>query len=163
MTSVCWWCIHPFDNIALHAPYKYDDRRRTFLTTGHFCSWECVKAYLLDKGGPRSGEFQMYLALMKLRALGKNVVTKAAPKRLTLKLFGGPLTIEEFRSGSSSVDVFLPNETHMMPTYINSNAVPAKKPNTEGDEVVLKRPKPLARAKSTLETSLGITRRKSVM
>ena len=100
---------------------------------------------------------------MKLRALGKNVVTKAAPKRLTLKMFGGPLTIEEFRSGSSSVDVFLPNETHMMPTYINSNAVPAKKPNTEGDEVVLKRSKPLARAKSTLETSLGITRRKSVL
>jgi hypothetical protein len=90
----------------------------------------------------------------------KYTSTKASPKRTALKVFGGTLTIEEFRSGSSNVQVFMPYETHMMPTIIASNAVPARKPGDENScDLVLKRPKPLARAKSTLETSLGITRR----
>jgi hypothetical protein len=97
---------------------------------------------------------------MRQHAMKKYVPTKAAPKRTALKVFGGTLTIEEFRSGSSNVQVFMPYETHMMPTVITSNAVPARKPGEESTgELVLKRTKPLARAKSTLESSLGITRR----
>jgi hypothetical protein len=159
-TSWCWWCCHPFEGVSLHAPYKYDDRRRHFYTTGHFCSWECTKAYILNEGGPRSGERQMLLALMRQHAMKKYTSTKAAPKRTALKVFGGSLTIEEFRSGCSNVHVYMPYETHMMPTIIASNAVPARKPGDENScDLVLKRPKPLARTKSTIETSLGITRR----
>ncbi|NBX49319.1 hypothetical protein EBT25_05105 [bacterium] len=155
----CWWCCHPFEGTPVHAPYRYDDRRKYFDTTGHFCSWECAKAYIFDQGGPRAGEKQMLLALMRQHAAKKYVPTKAAPSRLLLKQFGGPLSIEEFRSGSSNAQVYMPYETHKIPTVIVSNAVPAKKTGDESGELVLKRPKPLARAKSTLETSLGITRR----
>jgi len=154
----CWWCCHPFEGAPLHAPYKYDDRRQHFDTTGIFCSWECVKAYLLNEGGPRAGEKQMLLALMKLKVFKKHITTRAAPKRFTLAMFGGKLSIDEFRSGSSNAQVFMPYETHKMPTVITSNAVPAKRQGDETNDIVLKRPKPLARATSTLEASLGITR-----
>jgi hypothetical protein len=114
----------------------------------------------LNEGGPRAGEKQMLLALMRQHASKKYVQTKAAPKRFLLQEFGGPLTIEEFRSGFSNVQIFMPYETHRVPIIIASNAVPARRPgDEESNEVVLKRPKPLARAKSTLETSLGITRK----
>jgi len=156
--SWCWWCCHGFEGPALHAPYKYDDKRRHFDTMGNFCSWECTKAYLLNEGGPRAGEKQMLLALMRQHASKKYVQTRAAPKRLLLKEFGGPLTIEEFRSGTSNVQLYMPYETHRVPIIIASNAVPARRPGDE-EEIVLKRPKPLPRAKSTLETSLGITRK----
>jgi hypothetical protein len=97
---------------------------------------------------------------MRQHAMKKYVPTKAAPKRTSLKVFGGKLTIEEFRSGMSNAQVFMPYETHMMPTIITSNAVPARRQGDESSsDIVLKRPKPLARTKSTLETSLGITRR----
>lgn len=159
METWCWWCCHPFKGPAIHAPYRYDDRRQHFDTLGNFCSWECAKAYLIDQGDSRSGERQMYLALMKRHAVKKYTPIRSAPKRILLDVFGGPLSIEEFRSGSSNVQVFMPYETHRMPILVASHAVPSKKTSDEPGELVLKRPKPLARAKSTLETSLGITRK----
>jgi hypothetical protein len=121
-----------------------------------------MKTYALDKGGPRSGEMQMYIALMRKHTNGnKYTPIRCAPKRPTLKVFGGTLTIEQFRDGSSNVVVTMPWETHIMPDLIpvcrGAKYVPAAQ--TSDDTLVLKRAKPLARAKSTLEASLGITRK----
>lgn len=157
----CWHCCHPFPGPALHCPYRYDDRRRHFDTTGNFCSWECMKTYIIDKGSARSGEEQMILALMKKHVFGKSTPTHPAPKRTALKVFGGTLTIEEFRAGSSNVSVYMPYETHRMPVVVSNNSVPTRKPSdppSTNDTLVLKRTKPLARAKSSLESSLGIIR-----
>lgn len=160
----CWWCTYPFEGTTIHAPYKYDELRRRFDTVGHFCSWECAKSYLAKYSGPLAGERQQLLALMRQHASKKYVPTKPAPNRYLLQRFGGPLTIEQFRSGTSSEQLFMPNETHRIPVVISSNAVPAKKPGEEHTTgLVLKRPKPLSRAKSILETSLGITRRTTTL
>lgn len=159
----CWWCCHPFPGQALHCPYRYDDRTRRYSTTGNFCSWECMKTYALDRGGPRSGEMQMYIALMRKQTNGnKYTPIRCAPKRPTLKVFGGTLTIEQFRDGSSNVVVTMPWETHIMPDLTPVTRGAQKAPTqqaTSDDTLVLKRAKPLARAKSTLEASLGITRK----
>jgi hypothetical protein len=77
-------------------------------------------------------------------------------------VFGGTLTIEQFRDGSSNVVVTMPWETHIMPdlTPVTRGAQkPTTQQATSDDTLVLKRAKPLARAKSTLEASLGITRK----
>ena len=116
----------------------------------------------MDTCGARAGEIQMYIALMRKHAnAGKYVPVRHAPKRPSLKFFGGTLTIEEFRSGSSNVIVTMPWETHIMPTIASSRGtVQTHVPTTQSqDDLVLKRAKPLARAKSSLEASLGITRR----
>lgn len=103
----------------------------------------------------------MILALMRRHAAGKYTPIPCAPKKFALKVFGGTLTIDEFRASSSNVSVFMPYETHMMPVVIANNSVPSRKPSdppSTNDTLVLKRNKPLARTKSLLETSLGITR-----
>jgi hypothetical protein len=161
MSNVCcWWCCHPFPGPSLHYPYKYDDRRKHFSTTGYFCSWECVKTYAMDAAGPRAGEVQMNIALMRKHANNnKYVPTSCAPKRPTLKMFGGTLTIDEFRNGSSNVIVTMPWETHIMPVITSVSSLKPVVNHQKEDSLVLRRSKPLARAKSSLETSLGITRK----
>ena len=161
--SACWWCCHSFPGPALHCPFRYDERTKRFTTSGAFCSWECMKTYAMDTCGARAGEIQMYIALMRKHAnAGKYAPVRHAPKRPSLKFFGGTLTIEEFRSGSSNVVVTMPWETHIMPTIASSRGIVHSHHVTTApvqDDLVLKRAKPLARAKSSLEASLGITRR----
>jgi hypothetical protein len=77
-------------------------------------------------------------------------------------MFGGTLTIEEFRNGSSNVVVSMPWETHIMPIVHTLNPTSRAVPttiDTSKDELVLRRNKPLARTKSSLEASLGIIRK----
>ena len=165
MTDICcWWCCHTFPGPSLHYPYRYDDRTKKYMTTGHFCSWECIKAYALDENTARSGEIQMIIALMRKHSNGnKYVPCRPAPKRPTLKMFGGTLTIDEFRSGSSNVVVTMPWETHIIPILTTSAGATARSVPTiidaPTDNLVIRRNKPLARTKSSLEASLGIIRK----
>ncbi len=160
----CWWCCHPWDGPDVHLPIRYDDRTKKFTTMGHFCSFECAKAYGMDNGGSRWGEMCEFLALYRKHSAGKYVPTPIAPKRQTLKMFGGPLSIEEFRknSGSKAPWVHVPGDIHMAHTFTTRDAkVAAPTDVEETGELVLKREKPLKRAASKLESALGITRRKT--
>ena len=164
---ICWWCVHSLpEGPVIHFPLKYDDRRKKFTTMGNFCSWECAKAYGIDMKSARWGEMQMYLSLMRKQAFGKYTPLFSAPKREALKVFGGTLTIEEFRAyqGKQPPPIEFPNQIQLIQTVNGSkNSVPDQKPVeqtevAEGD-LVLKRSKPLLRAKSKLESALGITRK----
>jgi len=144
-------------------PIKYDDRTRKFTTVGHFCSFECAKAWGMDNGGSRWGEMLEFLALYRKHAMGKYTPTTVAPKRQTLKIFGGPLTIEEFRKNKNQIWVHTPGDIHKIHTFTTREekaAAPAAMDAEEGD-LVLKRTKPLKRAASKLESALGITRRQN--
>ena len=168
MSNVCcWWCCHPFPGPSLHFPYKYDELRKRFSVTGHFCSWECTKAWAFDNGGHRYGEYIGFIALMRKQANNnKYVPTSTAPKRQSLKMFGGPLTIEEFRSSTSNVFVSMPWENCIPPkvsisalSSISRSVTNAVKDDSTKDDLILKRSKPLPRAQSSLEASLGIKRK----
>jgi|694.fasta_scaffold00501_69 hypothetical protein len=146
----CWWCCHSFESEPLGFPYKYDDLKDQFFTTGHFCSFDCVKAYNLDRDSATKAINAMWILLMKKRLTGSLAPIRTAPKRHTLKQFGGPLTIEDFRSGSLEVTSRLPNEIRQPPE------ITIKKVSQAPEELVLKRPKPLKREQSLLEKSLGL-------
>jgi hypothetical protein len=130
---------------------------------GHFCSFDCAKAYGIDTGGSRWGEILEILSLFRKHTAGKYVPTPAAPKRQTLKIFGGPLTIEEFRksSGSHAPWVHSPGDIHMVHTF-GKGGVPdppaVTDTGTEDADLKLKRSKPLKRTTSKLESALGIKR-----
>lgn len=152
--SWCWWCCHSFEGPSLGFPYKYDELRDRFSTLGHFCSFPCVKAFNLESDSSTKGINSMWIFMMKKRATRSMSPIRCAPKRWSLKEFGGSLTIEEFRKlDSSTVNVCMPNEIRRMPEI----SVPIQK--QESDELVLKRPKPLKREQSLLEKSLCLTRK----
>jgi hypothetical protein len=180
---VCWWCVHGLpQRPCIHLPIKYDDKLNRFTTVGNFCSWQCAKAYAIDTISAKSGEVQSYLAMMRLRAYGKFVPLWPAPKRQFLACFGGTMSIEEFRTYGGLVEppqLYFPVEKQLHPIFNNSinessargvTAVGSASQNSsrllaienstgQQDSLKLKRSKPLARAASKLESSLGIIRK----
>lgn len=173
----CWWCCHPFEGEHHHMPYDYDYRLKRFSTTGIFCSWECMKAHALDKYPQhKSGEICTFITLMKRTMVGKTTPIKTAPNRFFLEMFGGTMTIEEFRKNNHKHTWVVPSEKFILPfvlknteykTSQNTERTEAESSNkfndimntsTKGSETLkLKRSKPLKReAESTLERSLGI-------
>lgn len=149
----CWWCVHPFPGpVALHMPIQYDDKLKKFTTMGEFCSWSCMKAYAHDMNFAKSYEYQSLISMMCMKANGKYQPILKAPKRQALKMFGGSLSIEEFRATSNANHpVRLPNEMHM---YCEEHK--RDEPAAPDASLKLKRDKPLQRAASKLEQALGI-------
>jgi MYM-type Zinc finger with FCS sequence motif len=172
---VCWWCVHSLpQHPCVHLPLKYDDRRNRFTTIGNFCSWECAKAYAIDMRSPRWGEIQSLLSMMRMRAYKKYMPLFAAPKREALKIFGGTMTIEEFRScaGGPAPVVYLSNDIQIHQIVApqdqpvvgsssnqNSKLKAIEETAVKSETLKLKRSKPLERSKSKLESSLGIIRK----
>lgn len=91
---------------------------------------------------------------MKKRMTGKVSHTRKAPSRFSLEMFGGTMSIEEFRGGKPCV-VKIPGEFYQE-HLITKQDVPV---GGGGGELRLKREKPLERTKGKLETSLGIIRK----
>jgi hypothetical protein len=121
--------------------------------------------------------------MMRLRAFGKYVPLWPAPKRQFLKCFGGTMSIEEFRAFGGLVEppqLYFPIEKQTNPVFTDTRselivrgpvAQSAAQDSTrlkaienstsQSDTLKLRRMKPLARAASKLESTLGITRKSS--
>jgi len=156
-------------------PFKYDELRQKFSTLGIFCSWPCMKAYNIDKSGPKYGEYQMYISLMRKHVYGKTEACRMAPKRQCLKVFGGTMDIEQFRAGKDPPFIRMPNEAYMicLPTVeqgvlshtktstvsLNNKMDAVMNSSGKSEQLKLKRAKPLQREESSLEKSLGIKRK----
>jgi MYM-type Zinc finger with FCS sequence motif len=157
----CWWCCHPWEGPEVHAPFKYDPLRKQFTTKGHFCSFECAKSWIIDKNSVRYGEMLMIMALYRKHVYGKSCPCPPAPKRETLNIFGGPLTIEEFRKCANKAPwVHEPGDIHIL-HEIDTRSGPAA-PAVGTDGLSLVRTKPLKRAESKLEAALKLKKKGSV-
>ena len=98
---------------------------------------------------------------------------KCAPSRYSLKEFGGPLSIEEFRDPKvGRVIVSMPDELYRIQDVIIKQDIKVSHQSDQGDKfqeisrsvstndtLKLKRQKPLKRDDNNLEKSLGITRK----
>ena len=160
----CWWCCHTFDGTPLKMPYKHDEKRNTFHTTGNFCSWSCMKSYAVEKYGlSRGGLICGNIVMMRKKMYNQIGPVKAAPWRFSLDVFGGDLTIEEFRK-NQTIDVDTPKEVATQPVV--DNLIPfvsnTKKMNeiknatSNNNALKLKRTKPLKRSHNNLESALGL-------
>jgi len=159
----CWWCCHPWEGPEVHAPYKYDDRRKHFTTKGRFCSFECAKAWIIERSGPRYGEILSFMALYRKHVFGKSVQCFTAPKRECLKIFGGPLTIEEFRKCANKAPwVHEPGDTHLVHEFESRTRAGSASVEGDGSGLALVRTKPLKRAESKLEAALKLKKKGSV-
>lgn len=96
---------------------------------------------------------------MRLKLEGPPVkLTKTAPRKEVLEMFGGPVRIEDFRNRPQCIKITIPGETYQLPIVITEKF--EKKDVTQNGIIKLKREKPLERSKGNLENSLGITRKK---
>lgn len=101
----CWWCCHTFDKSCINLPTNL--KRDLYTVYGNFCSYSCCYSYM--KSVPEySKNMHLLNYLFKDNTGKKGSILdhiKPAPPRETLELFGGPLTIEEFRNNSSVISV----------------------------------------------------------
>lgn len=108
----CWYCCHGFDTVPIPLPVAYDERRNVFSTMGWFCSFDCCKSYNLERNSVNRDRCCTLLSLFRLKIKSRGGRTplstktassygiRGAPPRRKLSMFGGSLSIEEFRRGS---------------------------------------------------------------
>lgn len=97
--TCCFWCCHPFNWKASVLPVSYDAYENMYTCEGHFCSPECALASLYSEPNLTDvARWTRHALLVDLyRTLYKEKEITPAPSRKTLRMFGGPLDIEQFR------------------------------------------------------------------
>ena len=94
----CWHCCHACPAAPVCLPNSYDRRQDVFHVFGLFCALPCAKAYLVEHAAFASGDRALLLHYMASRFFGHDgSPARAAPPRHRLKMFGGDLSIEDFR------------------------------------------------------------------
>lgn len=168
----CWHCCHGFQTCPLPLAIGYEARLDKFVVQGVFCSWACSKAYLLSTSSLDVNTVSQLQNLFCKRVTGVLEHIKAAPPRCTLKMFGGELGIDEFRSAGrdgKSIQLFPKNMVIISPNVVETeNAGKQMRKETpcevnfqgasgNNEALRLKRNKPLKNSKNTLEKSMGFT------
>jgi len=102
--QICWNCCHSFYNIIIGLPIKYIDE--IFYTYGNFCSLECACRYCFDNLSYDSAEIYSIINLYNMIVNKSSRKIKCAPHKLTLNIFGGPLTINEYRKSFNTSEYY---------------------------------------------------------
>jgi len=172
-TSIhCYWCCHKFDNPPCGIPLKYVNGK--FYVTGCFCSLECAAAYNFNNGGSVDEIWDRYSLInmlsAKLNPEASGSMVAQAPDRLALTMFGGYMGIEEFRRFCPTHKLTVVNFPPMMTLTrqieeISDNDVRSTHKYVPIDneridryekKLNLKRTKPLATVKNTLDRTMNI-------
>jgi hypothetical protein len=123
-TSICcWWCAHKFDYSPCTLPIDYSSYTKKFKCIGIFCSWNCVKSYNFELRDQKIYERSSYITLIikQMYSLEYSLSIKPAPPRQMLKMFGGDMSIDEFRYNNKGVDYYklnLMNNNFIYPEII---------------------------------------------
>tara|TARA_B110000093_G_scaffold183334_1_gene233691 strand:- start:11321 stop:12373 length:1053 start_codon:yes stop_codon:yes gene_type:complete len=166
---LCWWCCHTFENKPFGLPIKYKNNK--FSVTGCFCSLECVSSYNFNDNNNMLDVWECYslINLLSQKLNYKNII-KLAPHKISLKIFGGKLDIEEFRNFTNSNRIINVLDYPMIATNqqleeINyntqnnmNNFIPIDENRLRKIEqkIKLSRSKPLNNNKNTLEHTMNL-------
>lgn len=97
----CYWCCHKFENEHLGMPIKY--RNGVFEVVGCFCSFECMCAYNFYSNENNHNIWEVYnLINIMSNKMNYEKCIYPAPPRKCLTMFGGYMTIDDFRNFKNS-------------------------------------------------------------
>jgi hypothetical protein len=168
----CFWCAHTFTNQPCVLPER--EEGGTYRVYGNFCCPECAVSYLLEETLDSTTRWERMALLNRIYGpASKHVRIFPAPSRSSLKLFGGPMTIEAYRKtilqGKVRIDIQMPPmvsilgslDTKPIDFYDSSlkNTVSPLLQETisKAEEGLrLKRSKPLKDRESTLDSVMNI-------
>jgi len=125
-TKPCWWCRSTFNSHPIGCPIRYNPEKSSgserdrilkrfreanlpldcgtdfFETEGVFCTFPCVKAYILDQlsrtKSPKYKRALTLLTLLYLKLMGQITIIPTAGTWKVLTEWGGHLTPKEFRA-----------------------------------------------------------------
>lgn len=112
----CWHCCHKFNSMPCGIPHSYEDG--IFNILGVFCSFNCALTYNYDskinENDIQERESLLYMMYKKINNV-KEIDLPYAPEKQTLKMFGGLLTIEEFRKNQNVYSMVYPPMLSIIP------------------------------------------------
>ena len=98
---ICWNCCHTIDNLPISQPLLYG--HNVFTTCGNFCSYACIGRYIIDSKLTREELFTQLSLLNLFVNKSNNTYSDSvvpAPSRLCLRMFGGNMSIDDYRRDS---------------------------------------------------------------
>lgn len=101
----CMWDTYDFEGVPVRIPVHYSPKTNSFKPSRYvFCSPNCAKSHLLNKGGGnRNEKSEWFRHYMRQRyGITYNRRILPAPGREALKIYGGKYDIDEFRRLSST-------------------------------------------------------------
>jgi hypothetical protein len=166
----CFWCSHTFEGAPCVIPER--EVNMVYNVYGNFCSPECAIAYLLIEGVDPHVRWERMALLHRIYdAMGTGRIFPAPPRE-SLKLFGGPMTIESYRATMRDknvrVDLHMPPMVSILGSidtkpidFFDTNLkqggpLPAVQQRSVEEGLRLKRGKPLKDKESTLDTVMNI-------
>jgi len=169
--SACYWCCHSFSNRPVVLPIR--DTGEHLIVMGNFCCPECAMAYLFDIHQDSHTRWEQLSLLNRIYSEACHGKITPAPPRTILRLFGGPLSIQDYRQmiqfHKVRVDVHLPPMVSILATMdtkpidfydanITKNVSETVKERLQKAEEVLRlrRTKPLKAWESTLDACINL-------
>lgn len=134
---ICWWCCHNYDNQSYGIPMRKEKDK--YITKGYFCSLSCAKTYNESENIDlkEKQNRNMLLDMLNEEICEKPEYVELAPPRETLKIFGGVLTIEEFRSKKKIMKLIYPPLITIIP-YIEELTIEENNSNVKLNKNLLK-------------------------
>jgi hypothetical protein len=124
-TCWCWWCCHPFETCSLSMPVSYNIVTDIFEVYGIFCSFECMKAYNHNEHtANKMSQYSLISMLIAKTNINCESIIRCAPPRQMLTVFGGTMSITEFRKQFNTEEVYnlhLPNMIRVNHTIEKQN------------------------------------------
>lgn len=125
--TACFWCCHTFSWKSCLIPTHYDVYTNQYTAEGHFCSPECALAWTYTDNTLTDSQRWLRHSLIQsmYSDLYKSGDLKPAPDKRVLRLFGGTLSIEQYRryvkEGGAPLKIAMPPIRLYMPS-INTQA-----------------------------------------
>lgn len=169
-TSIsCYWCCHRFDNAPFGIPIGLNND--TFEVFGCFCSLECAAAYNFSTNESQDEMWERYqLINMISRKMNLGKLVKSAPPRLSLKMFGGYMEIDQFRKFNGTnkfVNLNFPPMTSVTQQLEEINdfelcndvkyiPIDNERVNKYKEKITFRRNKPLVDSNKSLESTMNL-------
>jgi hypothetical protein len=117
--TACFWCAHKFSWKPSIIPER--EEKGTYRVYGNFCCPNCCMAYLLQESLDTHVRWERVALLHRLYggAYSSGRIFPS-PARESLKLFGGPMTIEQYRATVSGGRVRVDIQTPPMVSILGS-------------------------------------------
>lgn len=104
--KICWNCCHDFHQDIVHIPLKIINKY--IHSYGYFCSFECAARFITDNIDDKN-KYEYLSLLNYYYNLNKKTINKkisVAPSKYTLNIFGGDLSIDEYRNNFTKENIY---------------------------------------------------------
>ena len=169
--TACFWCTECFTGQPIVIPER--EEKGTYKIYGNFCCPECAVSFLLNETVDPHVRWERMALLHRLYSVWYEGRIYPAPPRESLKKFGGPMSIEQFRntllSKTVRIDIQMPPVVSILGTMDTKpidfydtnirntpNGIITERISKAEEGLRLRRNKPLKDRESTLDACMTI-------